>query len=226
MKDIRCIAIDDEPVALSIISNFCQRKGGISLQVFTDASEALSHLDEIKPELVFLDIEMDGISGLDVAKQLPDGCVVIFTTAYAQYALDGFDLGVIDFLHKPFPYSRFEQAMDKAVTALEYIGSKQKNQVITVKEEYLNVPIPVSEIIYIEAMNNYCRIYRAGDICTQTRSTMKSLIEMLPRNEFVRIHRSFVVAANRVENFTKKEVCLNSGKTLPVGRQYADDILL
>ena len=108
------MAIDDEPMALSVISGFCERKGGYELTVFTDPEEALARLDEIRPELVFLDIEMGDISGLDVAKRLPKGCALIFTTAYAQYALDGYDLGVVDFLHKPFSYSRFEKAVEKA----------------------------------------------------------------------------------------------------------------
>lgn len=223
--NIGCVAIDDEPMALSVISSFCDRYGGVDLSVFTDPAEALVYVKENKPELVFLDIEMEGVSGLDVARQLTGDCVIVFTTAYAQYALDGYDLGVVDFLHKPFSYSRFETALAKATAAIEYIRSRQKNKVITVKEEYLNVPIPISEIIYIEAMNNYCRIFRDGDVCTMTRSTLKSLIQMLPQNDFVRIHRSFVVAADRIVNYTKKEVCLKSGKTLPVGRQYTDMIL-
>lgn len=218
------MAIDDEPMALSVISGFCERKGGYELTVFTDPEEAFSRLDEIRPELVFLDIEMGEISGLDVAKRLPKGCAVIFTTAYAQYALDGYDLGVVDFLHKPFSYSRFEKAVEKASALIEYIRTKKSSQTITVKEEYLNVPIPVSEIIYIEAMNNYCRIFRTGNVCTQTRMTLKSLIDMLPAEGFVRIHRSFVVAADKVSSFNKKEVYLSGGKVLPVGRQYAESV--
>jgi len=141
------MAIDDEPMALSVISGFCERKGGYTLTAFTDPEEALARLDEIRPELVFLDIEMGEISGLDVAKRLPKGCAVIFTTAYAQYALDGYDLGVVDFLHKPFSYSRFEKAVEKASALIEYIRAKKSSQTITVREEYLNVPISVSEII-------------------------------------------------------------------------------
>ncbi len=220
-KDIVCVAIDDEPMALSVISSFCQRKGGISLVTFTDPDEAMAEIGQIRPELVFLDIEMGGVSGLDVARKLPKDCAVIFTTAYAQYALEGFDIGVVDFLHKPFAYSRFEKAMEKSLLVVEYLRSK-KLQVITVKEEYLNVQIPVSEIIYIESMNNYCRIWRTGNICTQTRITLKALIELLPPDGFRRIHRSFVVASDKVGSFNKREVCLSNGKVLPIGRQYAD----
>ncbi len=223
-KDIICMAIDDEPMALSVISSFCERKGGLVLTTFTDPSEALENIGRLRPELVFLDIEMGGLNGLDVAKRLPEGCAVIFTTAYAQYALEGYDLGVVDFLHKPFSYSRFEKALNKAELVVEYVRSKKGTQIITVKEEYLNVPIPVSEIVYIEAMNNYCRIFRTGNVVTQTRMTLKSLIDMLPSEGFIRIHRSFVVAADKVISFNKKEVYLSGGKVLPVGRQYADAI--
>lgn len=219
------MAIDDEPMALSVISGFCERKGNCTLVTFTDPHEALLHIEEIRPELVFLDIEMNGTSGLDVAKSFPKDCAVIFTTAYAQYALDGYDLGVVDFLHKPFSYTRFEKAFDKAALVVEYVRSKRKSQVIVVKEEYLNVPIPVSEILYVEAMNNYCRIFRADSVVTQTRMPLKSLIDMLPAESFVRIHRSFVVATDKVSSFNRKEVYLFSGKVLPVGRQYADNLV-
>lgn len=224
MRDIVCMAIDDEPMALSVISSFCQRMGGVELTVFTDPSEALEKMDVIHPELVFLDIEMGAVTGLEVAKRLPDDCAVIFTTAYAQYALEGYDLGVIDFLHKPFSYSRFEKALEKAKIVVEYVRSRKSALTITVREEYLNVPVPVSEIIYIEAMNNYCRIFRSGNVCTQTRMTLKSLIDLLPQEGFRRIHRSFVVASDKVVSFNKREVYLSTGKVLPVGRQYADSM--
>lgn len=222
MKEVMCVAIDDEPIALSVISSFCQRKGGVSLVTFTDPEEALQRIPQISPELVFLDVEMSGISGIEIAKKLPKDCAVIFTTAYAQYALEGFELGVTDFLHKPFSYSRFEKALDKAFLLVEYIRSKKENQIITVKEEYLNVQIPVSEIIYIESMNNYCKIWRTGDVCNLTRMTLKSLIDLLPEAGFKRIHRSFVVAIDKIASFSKSEVKLSNGKILPVGRQYAD----
>lgn len=217
-----CIAIDDEPMALSVVSSFCERKGGIELTVFTDPEEALSCLDKISPELIFLDIELDGVDGLDVAKKLPEDCAVILTTAYAEYALDGYDLGVVDFLHKPFSYSRFERAVDKASLVVEFRHAKETGKIITVKEDYLSVPVPISDIIYIEAMNNYCCIYRMGGVVTRTRGTLKSLIDMLPEKGFVQIHRSFVVAVDKVTGFTKKEVCLINGKSLPAGRLYAD----
>lgn len=99
---IRCVAIDDEPPALDIIEKFCQRIGNIELHKFNDPAEGLAAVQQSKPDIVFLDIEMDGINGLRIASQLPEGTCFIFTTAYLQYALEGFDLDAVDYLHKPF----------------------------------------------------------------------------------------------------------------------------
>ena len=224
MNVIKCVAIDDEPMALSVISCFCERKGGLELTVFTDPEKALEQIGDVAPDLVFLDIEMGGVSGIEVAKRLPSDCAVIFTTAYSQYALDGYDIGVVDFLHKPFSYARFEKAVEKADIVVKYIRSKKQEQVITVKEGYFNVPVPVSEILYVEAMNNYCRIFRTGNVCTQTRMPLKSLVNLLPPTGFIQVHRSFVVAADKISGFNKKEVNLSEGKVIPVGRQYVDSL--
>lgn len=110
MKKLTCIAIDDEPIALLIISQFCERKGGLELTTFSEPLTGLKEIARCKPDLVFLDIEMNSISGLDIAHALPPESCLIFTTAHAQYALDGFDLDAVDFLHKPFAYERFEKS--------------------------------------------------------------------------------------------------------------------
>ena len=110
MKKLTCIAIDDEPIALLIISQFCERKGGLELTTFSEPLTGLREIARRKPDLVFLDIEMNSTNGLDIAHALPPESCLIFTTAHAQYALDGFDLDAVDFLHKPFAYERFEKA--------------------------------------------------------------------------------------------------------------------
>ena len=109
-RRISCIAIDDEPLALLVISRFCERRGDIDLKTFSEPRVGIEQIRLLKPDLVLLDIEMNSISGLDVAGALPCECCFIFTTAHAQYALDGFDLDAVDFLHKPFAYERFDQA--------------------------------------------------------------------------------------------------------------------
>ena len=110
---MKCVAIDDEPVALSIIEQFCQRMGNLELNTFSNPETGMDFVSRSHPDIVFLDIEMNGISGLDLAKILPKGTFLIFTTAYAQFALDGFELDAVDFLHKPFSFSRFEKAVEK-----------------------------------------------------------------------------------------------------------------
>ena len=111
---IKCVAIDDEPIALSIIQEYCSRYGGIELKCFTSPIAGMDYIRENKPDIVFLDIEMNSHNGVTLAKELPAGTCLIFTTAYANYALDGFNVDAVDFLHKPIFYPRFEKAMAKA----------------------------------------------------------------------------------------------------------------
>ena len=106
---MKCIAIDDEPMALEILSSFCQRYGNIELTTFNNPISGMDRVRKMKPDLLFLDIEMGDVNGVELARDLPQGTLLIFTTAYAEYALDGFDLNAVDFLHKPFSYGRFEE---------------------------------------------------------------------------------------------------------------------
>lgn len=224
MRRITCIAIDDEPLALLVISQFCARKGGLDLTTFSEPRLGLAEIVRRKPDLVFLDIEMNGISGLDVAHALPPGCCLIFTTAHARYALAGFDLDAVDFLHKPFAYERFERAVDRA---LRRIGERQEhtNEHIIVKQEYANVQIPLGEILYAEAMENYVKIIRERGDYVLTLASLKEIGEMLPEGRFIRIHRSYIVAAEKIERFSRREIRLKGvSQPLPVGRQYAEEL--
>ena len=112
---MKCVAIDDEPLAPEVISKFCRRIGGMEVSVFVDPEKGLHFIQETAPELVFLDIEMENVSGLDIARRLPENTRFIFTTAYLDYALDGFELDAVDYLHKPFPFDRFRAAYEKAL---------------------------------------------------------------------------------------------------------------
>lgn len=169
---MKCIAIDDEPVALGIIRQFCQRSGDIELITFTDPVEGLQKVKDMHPDLVFLDIEMGGFNGIDVARQLPAGTFLIFTTAYAEFAVDGFDLDAVDFLHKPFSYNRFERAVEK-VKRLQELQRLQAKPVfadeeITLKVEYKNVKIRLADIEYIEALHTGNTHFRqTGSVANQ-----------------------------------------------------------
>lgn len=224
MKKTSCIAIDDEPLALLVITQFCERFGGLELTTFSEPLVGLEEIRRSKPDLVFLDIEMNSISGLDIARDLPGECCFIFTTAHAQYALNGFELDAVDFLHKPFAYERFEKAVEKAIRRIETQRDRVPESII-VKQEYNNVSIAVSDILYIEAMENYTKIFRESGGYILSRTNMKTLQEMLPEENFLRIHRSYIVPVERVEVFSKKRIKLaGQNIDLPVGRQFANHI--
>lgn len=224
-KTIRCVAIDDEPLALEVIRRFCQRMGGIELTTFTNPAEGLDFIEKEKPALVFLDIEMDNIDGLKIAAGLPEGTCFIFTTAYLRYALDGFDLDAVDYLHKPFAYSRFQTAVEKAMRRIGHTRMKTTTQCIVVKQDYNNISIPLDDILYIEAMEGYSRIFRAIGQSVTSRVILKNICAMLPESDFLRIHRSFIVSRSKIRSFSKQEVFLSDSTSLPIGRQYAAEVI-
>jgi len=223
---MRCIAIDDEPIALSVISQFCGRLGNIDVAVYSDPRLGLEAVLKNKPDIVFLDIEMNDINGLSIAKEIGSDVAFIFTTAYLQYALDGYDLDAVDFLHKPFSFDRFRIAMEKASRRVAFLKiNKQRSKTIIVKQEYANISISVDEIIYIEAMENYAKIYRANGGCIISRSSMKAIMEILPTNAFIRIHRSYITPVDKIVSYNRQSVKLSTGLSLPVGRQYVENLL-
>ncbi|MDE6154374.1 MAG: LytTR family DNA-binding domain-containing protein [Muribaculaceae bacterium] len=221
MKHLYCIAIDDEPLALDVIAKFCQRLGDVSLDVFSDPEAGVKAIRERVPDVVFLDIEMGNASSLTIASQLPSECCFIFTTAYLDYAFDGFNLDAVDYLHKPFSYARFEAALNKARRRVDYKNASLALGSITVKQEYSNVTIPLDDIVYVEAMEGYSKIFRLTDRCVVTRAVLKKLSLMLPPDCFMRIHRSYIISRSKVHSFSRQEVTLTTGITLPIGRQYA-----
>lgn len=225
MRTISCIAIDDEPMALLVIEQFCHRRGGLELTTFSEPRVGLEEIRRRKPDLVFLDIQMNSLNGLEIADTLPRECCFIFTTAYAEYALEGFNLDAVDFLHKPFSYERFEVAVEKA---LRRIGARRSLPVecLVVKQEYSNVSIPLGDILYIEALGNYVKIVRSSGGHVLTRTNLKNITDSLPDGTFLRIHRSYVIAVSSVVSFTRTKVVLRGhDEGLPVGAQYAAQVL-
>jgi DNA-binding LytR/AlgR family response regulator len=223
---IKCVAIDDEPLALEVIRKFCERIGGIDVQTFSDPAAGLDVIKREKPSIAFLDIEMENISGLTIASQLPPETCFIFTTAYLNYAMDGFELDAVDYLHKPFAFSRFQTAFAKAVRRIEGASRpREDNRSLMVKQEYNTVNVPLRSILYIEAMEGYVKIYREDGICTVSRIILKNVGSQLPEEDFLRIHRSFIVSKSKIKSFNRQSVTLSSGVTLPIGRQYVNDMM-
>ncbi len=167
---------------------------------------------------------MENVTGLSIASRLPDETCFIFTTAYLNYALDGFNLDAVDYLHKPFSFERFKTAVEKATRRIGYQRSSSSSQavqrMIVVKQEYNNVNIPLDDILYIEAMEGYCKIFRVSGGYVLSRLLLKNIAAMLPADEFQRIHRSYIVSKSKIDSYTKQSVRLTSGAILPVGRLY------
>ncbi|MDO4181169.1 MAG: LytTR family DNA-binding domain-containing protein [Bacteroidales bacterium] len=227
---MRCIAIDDEPIALSIISRYCEQRGGIVLETYSSPRLGMQRVYEWRPDVVFLDIEMNGTSGIELVHKLPSSCCLIFTTAYAHYALEGFELNAVDFLHKPYFYERFDRAMQKAEQWLRMHDllsvSESASRQLLLKSEYKNVTLSIDTILYVESIDNYVKVHLADGTSVLSKISLRSLEEQLPPEEFVRIHRSFVVSRSRVAKFTRTEVVLaKTGKTLPVGKKYAEEVM-
>ena len=221
---IKCVAIDDEPIALSIIQEYCRRYGDIDLKCFTSPVDGMEYIKTSFPDIVFLDIEMNSHNGITMAKELPENTCLIFTTAYSQYALDGFNVDAVDFLHKPVFYPRFERAMQKAMLLVNAKESHtKKRDTITLKVEYKTVVVDVDDISYVEAMDNYVKVFRPSQPTLISQITMKEMESMLPTNRFIRVHRSFIVSLDSIDKFSNRRIFLkNYDKYIPVGRTYND----
>ena len=225
---INCVAIDDEPIALRVLSEHCIRYGEVSLECYSSPSEGMKYVESAHPDIVFLDIEMNGYNGLDLARHLPAGTCLIFTTAYAQYALDGFEADAVDFLHKPIFYERFVRGMEKA---LKWLGrgsdgsgitpGGNRRDSITLKVEHKNVVVDLDGICYIEAMDNYVKVFRRGLSTVLSQITMKDMVAMLPADRFLRVHRSYIVGVGAIDRFSNNKIYLHGiDRHIPVGRKY------
>lgn len=228
---MKCIAIDDEPIALTIIEQFCNRCGDMDITTYTDPIIGLERIKSTKPDVVFLDIEMGGINGIDIAKELPAGIFLVFTTAYAEYAVDGFELNATDYLHKPFSFNRFEKAIEKvrrikkleSLSAAPVLGEEEE---ITLKVEYKNVKIKIASIEYIEAMDNYIKVFLTDGKNVLSQTSMKAILEMLPTDRFMRVHKSYIVPLHKVANYTRRQLTLyHRSVEIPIGRVFADDFI-
>ncbi len=223
---IRCIAIDDEPIALSIIERYCQRRGDMEISTFSNPIEGIEQVRKIMPDLLFLDIEMGGVNGVELARDLPNGVHLIFTTAYAQFAIDGFDLNAVDYLHKPFSFIRFEKAVARVEQRIQMVKSLGLDDEITLKVEYQSVRISRSSIEYVEAMDNYVKIMQPSARPILSQMSMKSIEELLPKEHFARIHKSYLVSRNAIASYSRTQIKLKHNNTvLPIGRTYQTDFM-
>ena len=224
---IRAIAIDDEPLALKVIENFCGIIDFITLEkTFSKPKEALDYLDKFPVDLLFLDINMPSVNGIEFCKNLKQNTMVIFTTAYSEYAVDAFNLKAIDYLLKPFSYIRFLNACNKANDIVSQQAKTESALVqhFFVRADYRLVRVNFTDVLYIEGLDDYVKIYIAKQKPLITRMTMKAIMEKLSTKEFVRVHRSFIVPLKRIKSVRNKIISIE-GKEIPIGTSYEEGFL-
>ena len=226
---IQAIAIDDELPALQVIEAFCARMTDtVHLQrTFNKPNEALQYVIDQPVDLLFLDINMPSLTGIDLYKSLPQKTMVIFTTAYSQYAVEGFELKAVDYLLKPFTYERFRQAVDRAVEwqQLSLLQKGEAEEPLLIRADYSFIKVQPSDILYIEGLGDYIKIFLQNGRPIITRITMKNMVDMLPKKGFVRIHRSYIVALNKITRVRNKTVVVD-GKELPLSSSYEDEFMM
>jgi DNA-binding LytR/AlgR family response regulator len=223
---INAIAIDDEPLALEIIQSYCAQTDQIKLaKTFTKTTEAKKYLEKFPVDLLFLDINMPEISGIDFYKGLAHDTMVIFTTAYAQYAVEGFELSAVDYLLKPYSFERFTVAANKAKEFHDFLNHKQSSAAkhLFVRSEYSLVKVALTDILYIEGLADYLKIHLPNGKTLLTRMTMKSVLSKLDK-EFIRVHRSFIVPFSRIQSVRNKSIQIQgTDKEIPIGVSYEED---
>jgi len=223
---INAIAVDDEVPALRVIESFCARTSFVKLEKsFNKPNEALNYAESHPVDLLFLDVNMPALTGIELYKRITRRTMVIFTTAYSEYAVDGFNLSAVDYLLKPFTFERFTAAVTKAREYFEYQHQKpgENERFIFIRADYSLHKIDVQNILYIEGLDDYLRIYLNAAKPLVARMTIKGILERLSPNDFVRVHRSYIIPFNRIESVRNKVIRLE-GKEIPIGARYEKNL--
>lgn len=222
------IAIDDEPIALDIVAAHAAKVPFIELKAtFTNAFEAISYLQQNKVDLLFLDIKMPDISGIEFLKALSKPPMVIFTTAYSEHAVQSFELDAVDYLLKPFSLSRFLKACNKAkeLFDLRNQSPESKTDFIFIKDGYEQIKVILTDILYIEASGNYTQIHLTDDRLLSSRITINELADILPSQQFLRTHRAFIISKAKITKYDRSQILIGN-KSIPIGITYLPNLKL
>ena len=223
---IKCIIVDDEPLAIELLSDYISKVPFLSLEACCDnASLAMQVLDEMNPELMFLDINMPDISGLQLIKGLQNPPSIIITTAHSKFAVEGFELNVNDYLLKPISFDRFLKAVNRVKDSLKFLnppGEKPGalNDYLFVKTDYKLVRINIVDIKYFEGLKDYVKIITESKTYI-TRQSLKLFMEKLPGCNFIRVHRSYIIAVRHITAITKNRIIIGT-KYIPVSENYRE----
>ncbi len=217
---IKAIAVDDEPLALMVIENYCARNGKIELvKTFSNIKDAQKYLNQFPVDLLFLDIQISRSNGMEFYKSLERKIPAIFTTAFAEYALEGFNVAALDYLLKPIEYERFEEAVNKAVLVLVDKQWTKDTEYLTIRADYKLNKIAYDDILYLEGLDDYVKIHLTNGKKITARISMKSILEKLPETQFIRVHRSYIVNTKHVSSIQNKTVFIGE-QSIAVGDTY------
>ncbi len=231
---ISCIAVDDEPMALNLVESYIEKTPFLELKTkCSSAIEAMQYIKEHPVDLLFLDIQMPDLTGIEFSKLLPKETRIIFTTAFDQYALEGFKVEAIDYLLKPFDYAEFLTAANKAQKWFELVkGKANKPEIISsekeflfVKSEYKQLRIKLDDVLYFESLKDYIKIWLKNETKPiLTLMSLKSLEQELPETQFMRVHRSFIVSLKNIDVIERSQIIINKQR-ITVSEQYKPKFL-
>ena len=235
---IKCIAIDDEPLALRKIKSYIERLPQLELRsLCSSASEAQKALQSENVDLIFVDINMPDMSGIDFVKGLQSAPMIIFTTAYSEYAIEGFRLDAVDYLLKPFSFDDFERAVGKAVSLFELkqlrdnqqgsaettpAAESDSNDYISIRADYKVSLVRYSDIIFIESVGEYVRLHLTNASPITTLFRLKNMETALPSDRFMRVHRSYIVNLEHIAAYARGRVYLDNEEYVPISGNYRD----
>ena len=234
---VRCIAIDDEPMALRQIKSYIERTEQLELvAVCRSAMEAQEVLKTATADLLFVDINMPDMNGLEFVRSIDSGHYIVFTTAHPEFALEGFKLNAIDYLLKPFSYEEFMKATQKVISLVDLVerchaaesaiaqneAEAADKEVISVKADYKTQLVKVADIVYLESAGEYVRLHIEGSSTITTLFRLKNMETTLPADGFLRVHRSYIVNVKRIASYTKGRIFLDNGEYIPLGENYKE----
>ena len=226
---ISCIAIDDEPLAVKKISAYIQKTPFLELVAeCRSAFEAMEIINKRTIQLIFIDINMPDLNGLEFVKSLTDQPYIVFTTAYSEYAVEGFQVDAADYLLKPITYSSFLKAANKVKNLIDLNANSQKESIratashLFVKSDYKLIRIELDDIKYIESQHEYIKIHLINSIPVMTQLSMKAIEEQLPSDRFMRVHRSFIVNLKKISVIERNRIVFDGKVYIPVSEQYKE----
>ncbi|MGF7077575.1 LytR/AlgR family response regulator transcription factor [Mucilaginibacter sp. 3215] len=229
---LKFVVVDDEPLALEILDGYLKRIDHVhSVFLFSNAVDALHHLKDHHADVLLLDIEMPEMTGIQFLKLLPEPPLTVFTTAYRNYAFEGYELGVIDFLLKPISFKRFGQAIDKIREFLalkaqydhaDDLPAGESTGFIFVKSGVQRIKLYFNEVTHIQGLKDYAIIYTNKEKIL-LKGSIKAMLDIFPEKRFVRVHKSFIVSVNKITRLESNRIILN-GHEIPVGRSFKEDL--